>query len=339
VNESASEQLSEFLNDDLESPQTENLDATDDADVDSVEDPEDDTAPRGRGAREGLPHTFRMRHDAHYVEELMSRTIEAPPAGSDRRARRLSDPPPAAPVRPNPAPAVSAPGAGVALAVVADRLEALVTHAAHGRAQQTPPLVAQSIQLEFARAARLARAGAILQDDAEPMRRSLLARDIAHAAALAATPVARLSGMDCEVTVDDDAFTIGADAALVAQAIAGTVDALVDLLLTDPRRHPALDPRQPAPRVAVNFQGVSVRPAIIVDVICTSLFITGHQAETFFENDPAQYAGAPAAGILLAAAAHVVRAHGGRADVKRHNGVGVTVTYVFPQSAGEPSLT
>jgi signal transduction histidine kinase len=47
------------------------------------------------------------------------------------------------------------------------------------------------------------------------------------------------------------------------------------------------------------------------------------------------YRAAPAAGILLAAAAHVVRAHGGRADVKRHNGIGATIAYVFPQAVAE----
>src|SRR6476646_4513048 len=59
VNESAGDQIAEILGT--------HLDLTEE----SLESPDDivDDAPVAR-AREGLPRSFRMRHDAHYVDEL-----------------------------------------------------------------------------------------------------------------------------------------------------------------------------------------------------------------------------------------------------------------------------
>jgi hypothetical protein len=332
VNESAGDQITELLND-LLLTDTDNLDATDDADEE----------PPVRTSREGLPRSFRMRHDAHYVDELMSRTpdgsstverdqpsrqtLEAAPP-PDRRDQPVSVPAHAA------ASAQSAPAAAVSL--IAGRLESVVAHAGAIRQHQaTSSLIAQSVQAEFARVARLARAAAILQDRETPRRRSLSAREIADMVLTASAPVARMAGVECDVTVDDPAFAILAEAPLVLQSIAGTVDAVVDLLLADPRRPSFVDGRDPAPRISISLQSVRVRPALILDVICPALVIGGRHAERFFDNVVDDYRAAPAAGILLAAAAHVVRVHGGRADVKRHSGIGATIAYVFPQSVAD----
>ena len=312
MTESAGEQITQLLPNDLDL--IDDLDAaasTEDADVDVDDDADEER--RVRSGREGLPGSFRMRHDSHYVDELMA------PARLDKPAHTAANVPPA-----QAAPAD-------ALALIAGRLESLVTHAGAVRGHHgTPGLIAQSIQAEFARVSRLARAAAILQDREAPIRRSLSARDIASRVMTASGPVARMSGVDCEITVDDPAFTILAEAPLVLQAIAGTVDAVVDLLLTDPRRPSLADEGGAAARISINLQTVRVRPALILDVVCPTLVISGRQAERFFDNAVEDYRHAPAAGILLAAAAHVVRAHGGRADLKRLSGIGATITYVFP---------
>lgn len=306
MNDSAGNQITELLHNDLDL-----IDDLDDASA--TDDANADEDPPIRTAREGLPGSFRMRHDSHYVDELMSEA----PARLDRPVSVAANVGLAEPSAP-----------ADALALIADRLESLVTHAGGVRPHQgTPALVAHSIQAEFARVARLARAAAILQERETPIRRSLSARDIADRVMTISAPVARMAGVECEVTVDDPAFTILAEAPLVLQAIAGTVDAVVDLLLADARRTSMADP---APRVSISLQSVRVRPALILDVICPALHVGSAQAERFFDNGVDDYRNAPAAGILLAAAAQVVRSHGGRADLKRHNGVGATITYVFP---------
>ena len=75
---------------------------------------------------------------------------------------------------------------------------------------------------------------------------------------------------------------------------------------------------------------MKIRPALIIDVVCSSLSIANRDVERFFDDGIDLYRTAPAAGTLLAASAYVVRAHGGRADVKRHNGIGATITCVYP---------
>jgi hypothetical protein len=259
-----------------------------------------------------------MRHDAHYVDELMSRTLDGSAHGAPA--------------------AHSAPAA--ALALIAGHLESVVTHANAVRSHPyTPALIAQSVHAELARVGRLARAAAILQERRPPLCRDLSARDIADGARIACAPVARMGGLECEVTVEDPAFMIRAESALVLQGIAGTVDAIVDLLLSDPRWPSVADGADSAPRILISLQSVRVRPALMLDIVCPALFIGNRDVERFFDDRVEDYRGAPAAGILLAAAAHVVRAHRGRADVKPHNGIGTTITYVYPQSVSEYSLT
>ena len=322
MNEPAGEQLTELLNDDLQLTDADNLNGTDDG---------DEERPTVR-TREGLPPTFRMRHDAHYVDELMSRRIhDSPPMTRDEAPRRTA--PAAPPERAEsraPVEAAAPPAAARALALIADRLDSL---AAHGDAPfPAASFIAQSVQVEFARVTRLARAAACLQDGEPPLRAELSAREIGEAVSRDAAPVARLAGIELDVAVDDPDFSILADPATAGLVLAGTVDAVVDLLLSDPRRQGAAAPRHPAARVSVSLQTVKVRPAIIIDLFCPTLFVNGVQAGRFFDNAADDYRGAPAAGVLLAAAAHIVRAHGGRADIKRHSAAGATITYVFPQT-------
>ena len=313
----AGEQITEVLNDDLHLSDADTLDGPNDIDIDVDADEE----PPARRSREGLPPSFRMRHDAHYVDELMSRTAHDTPATAPER------------VDPRAVEASPLPSAAPALGLIADRLEALVAHHSAARPQFTSPsLIAQSVEIEFLRVTRLARAAAILQQREPPMRVELSAREIVDSATRAASPVARLAGVEFDITVDDPTFEILAEPAQVLLGIAGTIDAVVDLLLSDPRRQSSLGGRQPSQRISMSLQTVRVRPAIIIDVFCPTLFVGGTHAARFFDNAAEDYRSAPAAGVLLAAAAHLVRGHGGRADVKRHNASGATITYVFPQT-------
>lgn len=309
MNEPAADQITDLLNDDLQLD-SDNLDASDDAGGAGGD--------RAGSGREGLPPAFRMRHDAHYVDELMSRS----PERSEMRGSGAPVP------QPRPAPSPSP-----ALGLIAERLESLAAHSGIARPHAAAAsFIGQSLQVEFARVTRLARGAATLHDREPPLRAELSAREIADTARRSAAPVARLAGMEFDVAIDDPAFVILAEPALVLQGIAGTVDAIVDLLLSDPRRQMAIDGRQAAARISISLQTVKIRPAIIIDVFCPTLLVGAAHAGRFFEAVADDYRTAPAAGVLLAAAAHIVRAHGGRADVKRHNATGATITYVFPQT-------
>jgi len=304
VNESAGDQIAEML--------STHLDLTEES-LDSPEAVED--APVAR-AREGLPRSFRMRHDAHYVDELMSRATDSPERERETTPSRTTT--------------VPAAGSGLApIALIADRLESIVAHANAGRPQGAATFIEQSVQVELARVSRLARAAAILQQRETPIRETIFAHEIADAVTRAAGPVARMAGMEFDISVDDRLFEIAVEPEAVIHGVAGTVDALVELLLTNQRR-PAT--RQAAGRIAISLQSVKVRPALILDVFCPTLAISGAQIDGFFRNSETDYRSAPAAGVLLVAAAQTVRAHGGRADIKQHT-AGVTITYVYPHTA------
>lgn len=291
-----------------------------------VSDELSDDGDDGASEREGLPSGFRMRHDAHYVDELLSRDLhrDVPP-----RTKAVLTPP----LKPASEPLKSVPVHADALALVAERLVMVNAHASSlSPGVGGSALIARAVQAELARVTRLARAAVLLDAAPAPVRRPVTAGELADAAMAHAEPAARAAGLACEIAVDDPSFEVPADAAMVELGIAGTVDALIDLL-----RAPREQPRRAA-GLSLHIQCVTVRPAIIVDVICPALHIASPLAERVFDNRREDYGDAPAAGLLLAAAAHIGRAHGGRADMKRHAGTGVTVTFVFPQALLEPRL-
>jgi hypothetical protein len=327
VNESFGAETTEFLNARLQMPVPDTIEATDY--------PEEDSEPRPR--REGLPPSFRMRHDRHYVEELMSTPPDhanraAAPAlamSTDRAAVGEGALETARPARQ----ALDRRAAADA-DLVASRLEAVVAHSAVSRCHAVAPdLVARSVQAELQRVARLARGVAVSRRDGAPQRRPVAAGDIAAAVRSACARVARFNGAECTVSVDDAAFTIAAERALLVQAVAGTVDALLELAWA--HADDSLD--DPGPRIAVSLRAVKIRPALIVDVACSGLSLPATLADRFFDNRDDDYTRAPASGILLASAAHVARMHGGRADLKTQSEDGLTVTCVFPQEAPRAS--
>ena len=121
MNESAGDQIAEML--------STHLDLTEES-LDSPEAVED--APVAR-AREGLPRSFRMRHDAHYVDELMSRATDSQERERETTPSRTTTSVPAA-------------GSGLApIALIADRLESIVAHANAGRPQGAATFIEQSV--------------------------------------------------------------------------------------------------------------------------------------------------------------------------------------------------
>jgi hypothetical protein len=159
------------------------------------------------------------------------------------------------------------------------------------------------------------------------------AGEIAAAIRSACTRVARLNGVQCVVTTDDSEFAVAVDRALVVQGIAGTVDALLDLAQINGED----DSLDEAGRITVSLQAVKVRPALIVDIACPTLTWRGAPAHRFFDNKEQDFGAAPAAGILLATAGHVVRLHGGRVEAQLQGGV--SIRYVLPQEAPRATAT
>ena len=203
MNESAGDQVAEALGTHLDLSE-EPLDLPDD----TIEEP---SVAR---AREGLPRSFRMRHDAHYVDELMSRSADG--AGHEREVAAMRTPTPPAPAAERPDPVGYGDRSSAApvlppVGLIADRLESIVAHTNASRSQAAASLIDQAVQVELARVTRLARAAAILQSREAPVRESVFAHEIADAVSSAATPVARMAGMEFDVSIDDRVFEIAVE--------------------------------------------------------------------------------------------------------------------------------
>jgi hypothetical protein len=282
----------------------------------------DDTSLAAR--REGLPPGFRMRHDKHYVEELMSTPIGPREAfaSSVRPSVTVSDPLHDRRVAP---PAPSQPSAAV-IALIAERLGAIVAHNAVARPKGTAPdFLGRTVHAELERVHRLTNAVVLNSREAEPVRRAIPAGEIASAVRSACGRLARLYGTTCGVTADDPGFAVAVDRASIVDSLTGTVDALLELAHLNGGDEEAIENA----RITVSLQAVKVRPALIVDVECSTLAWRAGSADRFFDNGEQDFAVAPAAGILLASAAHVVRLHGGRVEAQVQGGV--RVRYVLPQ--------
>jgi len=315
VKESVGADPTEVLNAGPQLPVPDRFDDIDYADTDAP------IKPR----REGLPPDFRMRHDKHYVEELMSTpTIgQGGPYAATARPSIPTTTPTIVDERRTPPDAAPGPSAA-AVELIAGRLESIVAHGAIARAVPTD-LVNRTVQAELQRVSRFARAVAVGARRTEPVRRSVTAGEIAAAIRSACSRVARLTGLSCVVTADDADFAVAVERSLVVHGIDGTVDALLDLTQTGDTEE---GPDEPG-RITVSLKAVKIRPALIIDVDCPMLMWRGATADRFFENGERDFATAPAAGILLASAAHMVRLHGGRVEAQLQGGV--SVRYVLPQ--------
>jgi hypothetical protein len=324
VNESLGTDPAGVLNPRLQLPVR---DALDDIDQGS------DREPPFNPPREGLPHSFRMRHDKHYVEELMSSPTIS------QGAVHATNPRPGVPADRGPlvddrrtAADEPRPSAG-AVELIASRLESIVAHGAISRQQGTSTdLVSRMMHVELQRVSRWARAVSIRARQIEPVRRSVTASEIAAAIRSACTRVARLNGMDCLVTTNDAGFAVAAERALVVHGIAGTVDALLDLMQSSA----ADDSLDEGGRITVSLQSAKAAATLIVDIECPTLAWRAAPADRFFDNSDEDFALAPVAGILLASAAHVVRLHGGRVGVQLRGGV--SIRYEFPQEAPRATI-
>jgi len=279
--------------------------------------------------REGLPPSFRMRHDKHYVEELMSsptitqgaaHATSLRPRDTEDSASLVDDRRTTEDEAPRPSPA--------AVELIASRLESIVAHGAVSRRHAgATDLVGRMIQVELQRVSRWARAVSICARQIEPVRRSLTAGEIAAAIRSACTRVARLNGVDCLVTTSDAGFAVAAERSLLLHGIAGTVDALLDLMHSSA----ADDGADEGGRITVSLKSAKLPPTLIIDVECPTLAFRAAPADRFFDNCDQDFALAPVAGILLASAAHVVRLHGGRVRAQLRGGV--SIRYEFPQEA------
>lgn len=300
--DSASDRASTFDQEDV-------LSADDIIEGDVLQDLEapDRDEPAARRTREGLPSGFRMRHDAHYVDELTSRS------GPFVRERHAS----AAPVAPT------------ALWELTADIEMAIAQAGVCRGDGRFKSSAGDVLVaNLSRAARGARAAAIMLEAPRLHRRVVSARAVVDAVAAATAMERRLAGIALETSIDDPDFEVPADLTLVSQALAAAVDVL--LAFGDEVGFDG-SPIEPTP-LRLEVHCVKTRPAMILELSQRAVSVEPELIGVFFDGGSTLHPGGASSAVRLAAAARIFRAHGGRVDVRREAPVGCTMTFVLPQA-------
>jgi len=246
-----------------------------------------------------------LRHVPCIVHDLDEPAIE-----QMRRHVNVRQPAPEPIVEPAPAIPASA------TIDLARRIERAHAQAAIGTSRTTADL----LDSELAQAGRLARAAAVMLETPRLRRRELSARAVVDQAVTATAVQRRLSGVQLTTTIDDPGFQVPADPALVTQALAGAIDALSAFV------------DEPGAAITLSVHCVKTRPAMILELAQRVVSVEPELMGQFFDVDSTVHPGGASTAVLLAAAARIVRAHGGRADVRRDDPVGCTLTFVLPQS-------
>jgi len=250
--------------------------------------------------REGLPPTFRMRHDEHYVDQL----IRPAPDGT-----------PAAPIGPL---AALCPAVTVELAESLEAASACLTlNTGETRGTFTGRVARELLGIELHRATRLARAAAFLTAPHQPVLRDLLISGLIHDVVAATDAARRMLGVKMDVAIADRETWMRADSQLLTLALAGTADAMLSQV-TGPG----------AMRLVVRGTGLS--SSVTVEISMTPAPSPVPAARLFDARDAGHPWGA-SAGLLLSAAAQVAGVHGGRVDVRAPAAGECTIVFVLPR--------
>lgn len=318
-------------------------DLEDDPDADELDREDDERPPRTAIAapvREGLPPTYRMRHEAHYVEALVG---GAPPPAAAPVAAAPHAPPPAAP---NPAPVSTPPAPVAATAVVAaavpdaapvrpgaavdgvfaalaasiDAIEASLRDVSPRGRPLRERVAVDLARAEAARARWTAEAAAVLQSDPLPSLDEVDLAAVCRAVTAALAPEYRLTGGGPAAAIPASPAPVFGDERLL-QAAVGALLTAVRLLVEDRgdlgRIVMVLAPRSDAATRSITVTQAAVRLPAAVYPRCFDASWTQH---------PAGMSGA----LLFAGAQRIAVAHGGGLDVAALDEGGCRFTLSLP---------
>jgi hypothetical protein len=296
------------------------------ADASGLDDPiaGDDEEEPATGLREGLPPNYRMRHDAHYVDDLMERSAPRIMHRTDdvmRENIRDSANPSAETdvVRP----AAASPGyLNPAIArELADSLEAatacLSLNTGQTRGTFAGKVAKELLGVELHRATHVARAVAYLSAPPLPAPRDLLLSGLVHDVAAATDAARRMVGVRLDVGIADRESWMRADPQLLTLALSGAVDALLAEVFAPGVMRLAIKSASISPTLSIELSGT---PASGLP-----------RAERFFDGADGAHPWGPRAGLLLHAAAHIAGAHGGRAETRSAAPGEFTIAFVLPR--------
>ena len=301
--------------DDLEDdPDADDLDRDDDEPVASLP---VERAP----VREGLPPSYRMRHEPHYVEALVAPPVPSPPAAAVVAA------PPVAPAAPAPVAAAPTPeprppdvGPIAALAASIASIQAsLADLSLRGRPLRDRVAI-DLARAEAARARWTADAAAVLQSDPLPALDEVDLVAVCRAVAAAFAPEYRLAGGAPAMTMPTTAAPVFGDERLLTTAI-GAVLAAVRALVED---------RGDAGRITVALAPRVDTTSRTVEITQSAVRVPVALHTRFFDQTWSAHPAGGTGALLLAAARRIAEAHGGGLELAAIEGGGCRFSLSVP---------
>lgn len=293
-------------------------DDADDLDRDDEEPAASAPAAERTPVREGLPPTYRMRHEPHYVEALVAPQAAVVPA-----------PAPSAPavVTPVPAPADLAVPEGDGLtgviATLATSLEAIQASLRDVPLRGRPLRDRVAIDLARAEAARarwIADAAAVLRTDPLPSLDEVDLVAVCGGVAEAFAPEYRLAGGAPATTLPSAPAQVFGDERLLTTAV-GAVLSAVRALVED---------RGDASRITVRLAPRVDTTTRTVEIAQTAVRIPASAHARFFDAGWTAHPAGAAGAVLLAAARRIAEAHGGALELSAVDGGGCRFSLSVP---------
>jgi signal transduction histidine kinase len=281
-------------------------DLDDDADPDDLEREDDAGESAPRPVREGLPPTYRMRHEPHYVEALVA--PPTPPAPAERATAAAVAPEPAVPEAQSAAVTVVGDGVSAVIRSLQASLESIHDSLAQLSLRGRPLRDRVAIDLARAEAARArlaADAAAVLQTDPLPSLDQVDLAAVCRAVDDAFAPEYRLAGGAPAVTMPPAAAPVFGDERLLTTAVGGVLAAV--RALVEDRGDTARITITLAPRVDTASRTVEISQSAV------RVPIAAHAR--FFDPTWAAHPAGATAALQLAAARRIAEAHGGALEV------------------------
>lgn len=292
----------------------------------------DDVVPGAR-VREGLPPSYRMRHEPHYVEALVAHPTAARPVPAVAVMDAGSSEPPPPPLPPDAPSGAAPPAAGApparsaslasAAASLAEAFAAIETALRDVPTQGRPLRDRVSIELARAEATRgrwLADATAVLQSDPMPALDEVDLVGTLRAVIAALGPESRLSGGAAAIPVPAGTCKVFGDERLLTTAVGASLAAM----------RAVIEDRGDARKVSVVISPKRESATRTVQISQWAVRVPAAAYEHFFDADWRDHPAGPSGALLLAAARRIALAHGGGLELVPINGGGCCLMLSLP---------
>jgi hypothetical protein len=278
---------------------------------DSGDDP--DAVPEVQSTREGLPASYRMRAEPHYVETLArpraeDRSAERP----DVRAAMNADPHATGGVPDRPLAPVTA--------ALAQSVDAICAGLPTGGRPPAERMALELAKAEAVRARWLAQSVAVLQSDPLPALDPLNLGVVLANVARALEPEHRITGASPDVELPTEPVMVFGDDRLLTVAVGGMLHAMRAMIET------RADAIRLIARVAPRPDDVSYA----LEVVQTAVRLPAPTLARLFDGDWADHPAGPSGAVLLAAARRIARVQGGSLEVKALDGGGCRLILSVP---------